>query len=174
MGSWYEVARFPNKKQKDCASNGTELYALGYKPRTFQVGTFCKLVGGTYNEWGANGKTDKSGDGTLKIKHLVFFSTTYRVLALGPGYQWALIGTPNHKSLWILSRSRTLDPGLLSSVESTASAQGFDTSKLIMVAHTGDERSAESLATGSSTPDPNAAAATKPAGSPSSPQTTLP
>lgn len=135
MGTWYEIARYPVKIEKHCVDNGTVLYALGNKDRTFQVGMFCRMKGHVPNEWDANGKMDKAGDGKLKITHIWPFSKKYWVLALGPSYEWALVGSPNHKSLWVLSRTPAMDPAVLSSIEATAAAQGFDATKLSTVPH---------------------------------------
>ena len=69
-------------------------------------------------------------------RRLVLLSTPYWVLATGPAYEWALVGSPKHKTLWILSRTSTLDPAVLMQIKSTATAQGFDLTKLITVAQT--------------------------------------
>lgn len=131
MGVWYEMARLPTRIEKNCVSDPTMLYALGTKARSLQIGIFCKTKDGSSDEWDAKGKMDKSGDGKLKFDHLWPFYKKFWVLATGPGYGWALVGSPNHKSLWILSRTRTMDPATLDSVKAIAAAQGFDTGKLI-------------------------------------------
>ena len=133
MGTWYEVARLPNKTEKKCVRDVKVLYALGDKKGTFQMGTSCDLKDGTPDDYDGTGKIDKQGDGRLKLSRLVIFSTPYWVLATGPNDEWALVGSPKHKTLWILSRSSTLDPAVLTQVKSTATAQGFDLSKLITV-----------------------------------------
>ena len=133
MGVWYEIARFPVKSEKRCTGEGKVLYALGDRPGSFQMGTSCRLKNGTPDEWDANGKMDKLGDGRLKLSRLELFSTKYWVLALGPAYDWALVGSPNHKTLWVLSRTVTLSPDVLTAIEAKASAEGFETGKLIMV-----------------------------------------
>lgn len=135
MGVWFEIAQYPIKKQKDCRGSQRVLYALGNKPRTFQMGTFCELSVGGSNEWDAQGKLGKTGDGRLRLRRLWLLHREYWVLALGPAYEWALVGTPNHKSLWVLSRKAQMDPQMLAEIEDRAKAQGFDTAKLSMVAH---------------------------------------
>ena len=136
MGTWYELARLPNKTEKKCVANIKVLYALGDKKGTFQMGTSCDLKDGTPDDYDGTGKMDKVGDGRLKLSRLVIFSTPYWVLATGPAYEWALVGSPKHKTLWILSRTATLDPAVLTQIKSTATAQGFDLTKLITVAQT--------------------------------------
>ena len=134
MGTWYELARLPNRTEKKCVANVKVLYALGDKKGTFQMGTSCDLKDGTPDEYDGTGKMDKAGDGRLKLSRLVLLSTPYWVLATGPAYEWALIGSPKHKTLWILSRTPTLDPAVMAQLKSTATAQGFDLTRLITVA----------------------------------------
>lgn len=133
VGVWYEMARLPNKMEKRCKQNDTILYALGTKDGTFQMGIFCKVKPDLSNEWDANGKMDKSGDGRLKVTHLWPFHKKFWVLATGPAYEWALVGSPNHKTLWLLSRSAEMSPAVLAQIEASASAARFDTAKLIPV-----------------------------------------
>ena len=142
-GTWYEIARLPTKPEKKCLSDGTVLYAPNDKPRTFQVGTFCKVTGGNVSSFNNAGRQDKQKNGQLKLRHWVFFSTKYWVLAAGPAYDWALVGYPNHKALWILARTPTLDPSTLTQIESQAAAQGFKIAKLLLVPHTTSTYSAE-------------------------------
>lgn len=134
MGTWYEIARLPDKTEKKCVRNVRILYALGDKKGTFQMGTSCELKDRSPDEYDATGKSDKHGSGRLKLNHLVLFSTPYWVLATGPQYEWALVGSPKHKTLWILSRTATLDPDVLARIKGEAVAQGYDPSRLITVA----------------------------------------
>jgi lipocalin len=57
------------------------------------------------------------------------------VLATGPNYEWALVGSPNHKTLWVLSRTATLPAETYQQIVSQAAAQGFKTAKLLTVTH---------------------------------------
>jgi apolipoprotein D and lipocalin family protein len=134
MGTWYEVARLPDKAERRCVGGAMVLNALADKPHRFQVVDSCRAKDGYTNVRNFNGKeADKSGGGKLKLSSFWPFSTKYWVLALGPTYDWALVGNPNHKSLWVLSRTATLPPEELTKIEALAAAQGFDTSKLAMV-----------------------------------------
>jgi apolipoprotein D and lipocalin family protein len=134
MGTWYEIARLPTKAEKHCVSDAMVLYAVGDKPHQFQVVNSCQIKNGSTDPRNATGKVaDKLGGGRLKISYLFPFSSKYWVLAMGPEYEWALIGSPNHKTLWVLSRMSSMKPELLAEIEAKAAAQGFNTSKLVMV-----------------------------------------
>lgn len=45
-------------------------------------------------------------------------------------YNHALVGTPNQKYLWILSRTPTMDEATYQTMVTTAKSQGYDVSKL--------------------------------------------
>ncbi len=142
VGVWYEIARLPVKAEKKCADNGMVLYALGDKAGTFQLGTSCQLKNGSAQDLNQTGKLDKNCDGELKLSYFYFFSKKYWVLALGPTYDWALVGTPNHKSLWVLSRTAVLAPEVLTEIEAKATAEGYPTAKLAIMPQGGaDTRS---------------------------------
>jgi apolipoprotein D and lipocalin family protein len=134
VGVWYEVARYPTKKEKTCVSDTTVLYALGDKARQFQMVTSCRIRVDYSDAWNANGKLDKAGDGRLTVTYIWPFSAKYWVLAVGPGYEWALVGSPNHKTLWVLSRTAALKPEVLDAIRAKAAAEGFDVGKLVMTA----------------------------------------
>ncbi|MGI4829948.1 MAG: lipocalin family protein [Janthinobacterium lividum] len=136
VGVWYVVSRIPTKAEKRCLSDNMVLYALGDKARTFQMGTFCTVKGGNPDDLDATGKMDKNGTGKLKLSHLVFFSRKYWVLATGPAFDWALVGSPNHKTLWVLSKTASLSPDVNAEIQKTVSAEGFDPGKLRPVSRT--------------------------------------
>jgi apolipoprotein D and lipocalin family protein len=132
-GTWFEVARLPDKAEKKCVANAIVLYALADKKQRFQVVSSCQVKDGTKDVRNQNGKMDKLGDGRLKVSTIWPFSTKQWVLAVDPANQWALVGSPNHKTLWVLSRSETLDPVVLTPVEAKAAAEGFNVGKMVTV-----------------------------------------
>ena len=58
------------------------------------------------------------------------FKADYWVLGLDADYRWAVVGNPNRKYLWVLSRTPQLPPALLDAALASATAQGFDLSQL--------------------------------------------
>jgi apolipoprotein D and lipocalin family protein len=135
-GSWYEVARLPNKPQKNCTGAPILLIALGDKPKQIQFVDSCTSKSGytdahNYNVTLADLK--KKGplvvDGKLKIGSYFPFTSKLWVLSLDDSS--AVLGSPNHKQLWILSRSTTMDAGALAALEAKAASEGYATGKLI-------------------------------------------
>lgn len=130
-GKWFEIQRYPDKAEKNCASDSFLLVALADKANQIQLVTSCKLKKGYNNIRNGTGKLiDKNGDGRLKVSFHWPFSTKYMVMAVGPKYEWALVGTSNHKSLWIFSRTLDMAPDVLSVVEQKAQSEGFSLPKL--------------------------------------------
>ncbi len=133
IGTYYEIARYPIRREKSCLANEMVLYALGDKKNTLQIVTTCEVKDGNSNSSNYAGKFDKSGDGKIKLGWIWPFAKKYWVLDLAPDYTWALVGTPNHKSLWILSRAVPLAPEVLVEIETKATAQGFNAAKLVKI-----------------------------------------
>ncbi len=129
---WYEIARLPNKPEKKCDGNAFQMYALGNKPRQFQLVQSCLFKDGQANVRNLPGKVDKQGDGKLTVGTFPFTSKFW-VLATGPDFEWALMGSPNRKLLWVLSRKATMDAGVMQQLKATAAAQGYKVDKLEMV-----------------------------------------
>lgn len=130
-GTWYEVARYPNKREKNCVTHVVQLIALGDKSHQFQFVSTCTDKKGFEDARNATGRS-KSANGALNITTIWPFSRKYWVLALGPSYEWALVGSPNHKDLWILSKTATLEPAVLADIKTKAAAQGFTPDRLMM------------------------------------------
>lgn len=137
-GTWFQVQRLPDKAEKGCVSDGITLFALGEKDRAFQRGHFCRNKKGDLVNGNKTGKQDKKLNGDLRISRFVIFHTHVYVLAAAPDMSYALLGKPNHKSLWLLSRTATLQPAAQTQLTSQAAAMGYKTDKLLTVPHTGD------------------------------------
>jgi apolipoprotein D and lipocalin family protein len=133
LGTYYVVARYPIKREKQCLGKELVLYALGDKKRSIQIVTSCQMKADNSIGWNASGRLSKAGDGKIKLAWIWPFTVKYWILDLAPDASWALAGSPNHKSLWILSRASTLSPEALAHIESTATTQGFNTAKLIQI-----------------------------------------
>jgi apolipoprotein D and lipocalin family protein len=58
------------------------------------------------------------------------------VIALGKDYDYAVVGTPDRKYLWILSRTPQMEPNTYDAVVAEAKSQGFNVSALMKTRHT--------------------------------------
>ena len=135
MGRWYEIARFDHSFERNL-EQCEAFYALLPDNRVSVTNS------------GINIKTDKKkisygkaklGDreGQLKVSFFLFFYSDYNILALGEGYDWALVGSKSPKYLWILSRRPVMDEKTYSHIVDIAKERGYDTSKLMRVSQLG-------------------------------------
>ncbi len=138
VGSWFELAHLPNKKEKACIADALTLFTLVDKPFRFAQVDSCRLKDGTTDARNYTGTTKikKTWTGQLKVWTIWPLSRKFWVLAVGPDYQWLLVGAPNHKTLALLSRTTRLDPEVTAQITSQAAAQGFAVAKLITVPQT--------------------------------------
>ncbi len=137
-GSWYEIARLPTKREKGCIADVVDLIASGDKRNEYQLVNSCKAKNDYTDVTNADIKAVKnSGGGKLKVQYIWPFSDKEWVLALGSDYQWALVGSPNHKGLRILSRTRQMSPDVLATIKQKAASEGYAVDKLAMTLQTG-------------------------------------
>ena len=129
-GTWYEVARFPNRFQKKCAREVTATYQLnGGK---VAVTNRCVKSDGTTTEIRGKAKVvDTSTNAKLKVTFFWPFYGDYWILGLDPEYRWAVVGAPNRKYLWLLSRAKTLSGEQRESALKAVRENGFDPSRLV-------------------------------------------
>jgi apolipoprotein D and lipocalin family protein len=130
LGRWYEIASFPMFFQRMCVSDTTADYS---KQGEDKIGVLnrCRKQDGSFAE--ADGHASvvpHSGNAKLRVSFFWPFAADYWVFGLGEDYQWALVGNPNHKYLWLLSRSQTINHQDLNTALEIAKEQGFDISKL--------------------------------------------
>jgi apolipoprotein D and lipocalin family protein len=74
---------------------------------------------------------DKNSNAKLKVTFFWPFYGDYWIIKLGTDYDYSVVGTPNRKYLWILSRTPQMDYKLYSQLIEYAKSEGFDVNKLI-------------------------------------------
>ncbi len=146
-GRWYEIARLPNRFQKQCASDVTATYLLRGEGRVAVVNECRGSDGRTTRAEGVARLAAPGGPASrLKVRFapafLSFLSAVwgdYWVLELAPDYSYALVGSPDAAYLWILARAPTLPDETYQALVETARAQGFDVSRVVRT-HQGQDR----------------------------------
>ena len=125
MGSWFEIAKLPNRFQASCASDTVATYRL--QDDGVEVINRCRHADGSVDSIEGRAKAVPGSAGSrLRVSFFWPIYGDYWVLALDPDYQTALIGAPSRQYAWILSRSATLDEGRLQALLERAQALGFD------------------------------------------------
>ena len=137
-GTWYEIAKYPNKFQKQCVANTTATYTLKGQNK-LEVLNRCLRKDGTMDNAKADGKVeDKQTNAKLKVRFapgfisfLPFVWADYWVIDLAGDYSYAVVATPDRDYFWILSREPEMKDAIYQSVLRRAEAQGFDPSKVV-------------------------------------------
>ena len=144
VGDWFEVARFPNRFQRQCASDVRASYAKRPDGR-IDVINRCRVEDGSTTE--AQGVARVADDRTfakLKVRFapatlsfLPFVWGDYWILGLASDYSWATVGSPDRNYLWILARTPSLEAERFASALAAARANGFDVERLTKTIHNG-------------------------------------
>ena len=131
-GKWYEIAKYPNRFQRGCAGATAE-YILAPDGKSVEVVNRCMQEGPGGTERSVRGKArvvDPDTNAKLSVTFFWPFSGDYWILALGPEYEYAVVGTPDRKYLWFLARTPTIEDGLYARLVEEARRQGFDPARI--------------------------------------------
>ncbi|GKU87169.1 hypothetical protein SLEP1_g1613 [Rubroshorea leprosula] len=139
MGRWYEVASFPSRFQPKSGVNTRATYTLNEDGTVHVLNETWTDGKRGYIEGTAYKADPNSDEAKLKVKFYVppFLPIIpvvgdYWVLYIDGEYQYALIGSPTKKYLWILCRQTHMDEEIYNQLLQMAKDEGYDVSKLHM------------------------------------------
>ncbi len=130
-GKWHEIAAIPQRFQKGCSSTTAE-YTLTDKGFVIVENRCNKdsIDGESSYIKGKAFVVENSGNAKLKVQFFWPFKGKYWIIDLSPDYDYAVVGHPNRKYLWILSRTSTMSPFTYRDILSRIKEKGFDISKI--------------------------------------------
>jgi apolipoprotein D and lipocalin family protein len=131
-GTWYEISSYPTSFQKGCT--GTMATYSIRDDGDIDVLNQCYKKGFDGEITSAKGKAwvvDETTNAKLKVRFFWPFWGSYWVIDLGKDYDYAVVGHPSRKYLWVLSRTPQMDDVLYYEILGKISQQGYDTSKLV-------------------------------------------
>jgi len=134
LGKWYEIARLPAKFQEGCDET-TATYTL-LKDGNISVLNQCTKNGKMKQAKGKAKIVDKNSNAKLKVTFFWPFYGDYWIIKLGNEYNYSVVGTPDRKYLWILSRTPQMNDKLYSQLIEYAKSKGFDVNKVIKTLQT--------------------------------------
>ena len=134
LGRWYEIAAFPMFFQRQCIGDTTAEYALRADGEV-SVTNRCRTNDGFDQASGRAWAVEGANNARLKVSFFWPFRSDYWVIGLDADYRWAVVGNPNRKYLWILSRTPRLAQEELDKALQAAIAQGYDMSPLKYTSH---------------------------------------
>ncbi len=131
-GVWYEISRYPNRFQEGCVGSSAT-YTLR-KDGKIAVLNECyegSFSGRLRDAKGTAKVVDGKSNAKLRVSFFWPFYGDYWIIDLGKEYEYAVVGHPDRKYLWILSRTKTMNDDLYREILGRLSAQGYDAAKLI-------------------------------------------
>ena len=134
-GTWYEIARYPNRFQRDCQSDTKAEYTVR-KDGKVQVVNSCRQKDGKTKMARGTAKVgDKRTNAKLRVTFFWPFYGDYWVIGLSPDYRYAIVGEPKRKYLWVLSRTPEMDEATYQAILGQIREAGYDPDKLIKTPH---------------------------------------
>ena len=135
-GLWFEIAKIPNRFQKQCTGNTTAQYILRTDGK-IDVLNRCRRSDSTYTEARGVAKiVDTSSNAKLKVSFVRFlgmnlFWGNYWIIGLDSDYQWAIVGEPSRKYGWVLAREPGLSDSTWQTVQNLLVEQGYDPERFV-------------------------------------------
>lgn len=139
-GQWHEIAHLPVFFQRKCVGDITAAYTLR-DDGMLGVANACRTGDGDRDSAEGIARRVEGHPGRLQVRFapdwlswLPMVWAEYWIIDLDPGYQWAVVGSPNRKYLWILSRMPTMERALFEQIKARARTMGYDLEPLVMAA----------------------------------------
>jgi apolipoprotein D and lipocalin family protein len=137
-GIWHEVARLPNRFQEKCVANVTANYTLRADGK-IDVVNRCRTDDGQIEARGLARVVGKGQpNSVLKVRFAPAFLSflpqvwgDYQVRALAPDYSYAVVGSPDFRYLWILSRTPDMDSSTYDRLVEQMRAQGYAVDRMV-------------------------------------------
>ncbi|WP_442682607.1 lipocalin family protein [Stenotrophomonas sp. JC08] len=142
LGTWYEIDRLPMRHEPEDATDISAHYSLDddgsvrVRNRCIHKGELQEAIGRATPADTSNSRLEVSflPEG---LRWIPFTKGDYWVIALDPDYSAAMVGSPDRKYLWLLSRQPEMDATIRDHYIARARQLGFDVDQLIHTPHTG-------------------------------------
>ncbi len=138
MGTWYEIARYPNWFQKKCVGDSRADYSLLERGEVRVVnrcreadGSVSEAVGVARQIGGADSPRLEVRFAPAWLSFLPIVWGDYWVLDLDPDYRLVAVGEPSREYLWVLSRTPTVEARAYAELLERLAARGFDVGRLV-------------------------------------------
>jgi apolipoprotein D and lipocalin family protein len=150
LGTWYQVAWFPNRFQRQCVRDTAATYSRG-PGDTITVRNACRMADGRVDDViGQAQPVGRIADGRLQPAQLrVSFLPSwlrwtgigwgrYWVIELPDDYRYAVVSEPTREYLWVLAREPRLSDADRAGIRARLAERGFDLARWQDHPHGGD------------------------------------
>lgn len=136
IGKWYVISSLPQFFTRNCEGQTAEYTVANEK--TITVHNICyKENGKTKDIRGKGVIQDAPNNARLQVTFDTFWTRFFKIkgdyviIKLGDGYDTVMVGSTNRKSLWIMSRTPTIDPSTLIEYKTQARDLSFPVTQLV-------------------------------------------
>jgi len=139
-GFWYEIAKIPNSFQDQCVKGTTAKYILQENGEILVINS-CIDEDNEFDEAdGIARVVDKKSNAKLEVSFVSFlgwrpFWGDYWIIGLDENYKWAVVGNPDRKYGWVLSRITKPDQQTMDKIFRILKEQGYNPSDFEMSLH---------------------------------------
>jgi apolipoprotein D and lipocalin family protein len=138
VGTWFELARFPNRFQEQCVGEVTATYRARPDGRLDVINS-CRREDGTMTEAkGVARSVSPGSDARLEVRFapaflsfLPFVWGDYWIIDLASDYSTAVVGSPDREYLWLLARTATVPEPVYQELLEAAAREGYDIDRLV-------------------------------------------
>lgn len=131
LGTWYEIAAFPQRFQKGCTGSTANYTARD--DGEIDVLNRCRVGSPDGEEKAAKGRArvvDRETNARLEVSFFRPFWGDYWIVDLGSDYEYAVVGHPSRDYLWILGRTPSMDNVVYEGIVARLRAQGYEAERL--------------------------------------------
>ncbi|MBO1113663.1 lipocalin family protein [Bordetella petrii] len=123
-GKWYEIASLPTPLQRRCVGDATVEYTVAPQGG-LHINNRCRTKNGDIAAMSGLALPREGAAGAQYRAEFLQPAPDYWIIGLDSEYRWAVVGGPDHKTLWILSRTPQLPADQFEQARQAARAQGY-------------------------------------------------
>ena len=144
-GTWRQIADIPQFYEAFCVKDVTARYSVNANG-TVKVDNRCTgPLGVPIRTVGTARVLDQASKAVLQVTFLSFLGTpvwpdrtpNYVVIGIAPDYSWAVVGSPDRSTAYILSRTASMPGTALTAAKNVLSRNGYDPCSLTVSPQTG-------------------------------------
>lgn len=136
LGTWYEIAGIPNRFQRHCRGNTTADYERADQQRIRVINSCLDGDGRVDQAEGVARIVDPESNAKLEVSFVSLFGWQlfwgdYWILDLATDYSHVVVGTPDYRYGWILSRTPVMSVAVRHRLTERLRSLGYDPSVFV-------------------------------------------